>query len=327
MSEEFVITSDVMRNPKFLACSVLARTLYLAMILKTDHEGRALADPLTWMADAALFGAAACTVDQVAAALTELDVVRLAPRYEVDGRSFVFLPGRFEHNPQRTYWRRSKCPLPPVDKLSTYPEYLAGLLRLTTKSEMRNSLRSGENWRYPHLAQQIPESGGQQQGNSPTTEGVDRATPVGVGVEVDLRQEGDSSTAVHESTRAESVAQHPESPPVAAQADPEEEPRAFATRRQWDFAGRLLAQHGLTVEAWMSKYCPGRVRLLDSHVDLIRTTYGGRVPPYQAPGNRAYEAPQPPDPDMTVEERAAASEALVRAKAAARELGYLGVPN
>lgn len=203
MSDEFVITSAITDNPRFLACSGLARLLYYSMILKADHEGRALADPLTWASKAALFGAAEVPMQEVADAMAELDSVRLAPRYVVDGKQYLFLPGRFEHNRKRTHWRKSVVPLPPEDMLAEFPEYTAGLRRLTTKAELRNSLRNNENWRYPQLAQQIQESGGQQQGNSRATVGRFRTgVEVEVEVDVDNEKEVGGSTALEESTSA-----------------------------------------------------------------------------------------------------------------------------
>ena len=151
MSEEFVITSDIIDNPKFLSLSVLARNIYLAMILTTDHEGRALADPMTWTSKAALFGPAVCSVDEVEVALMELDRSRLAPQYEARGKRYIFLPGRFEHNKGRSYWRSSKYPAPPAPLLEEFPEYAIGLRRLTTKGLMRDELPDKQNWRYPDL--------------------------------------------------------------------------------------------------------------------------------------------------------------------------------
>jgi hypothetical protein len=314
MTDGFVIDRNLHRNPKFLACGGLARQIYCAMILECDDEGRELADPLTWMRHAALFGPAAATVDQVRAALDEMDQVRLAPRYEVVGKAYVFLPGRFEHNGARKYWKRSHHPLPPDSMLAEFPEYARGLALLTTKSELRHSMRGGEARRYPQVAHLIPEFGGQPMGNQWASDGQDmgmtRESPVEV--EVDVEEEGDSSSSVHEPTRAAAGGAAPESPPVVADALPEETQRPkLATRAQQQFAARLLASHRLTVAGWLE--AAGHDELLDSHVDEIRSRYGGRQPP-PATGPRAHLLPQAPDPDLSDEDRAASAAALARVK-------------
>jgi hypothetical protein len=311
MTDGFVIDSALMRNPKFLACSGLARQIYAAMILECDHEGRELADPLTWMRHAALFGPAAATVDQVAAALAELDVVRLAPRYVVAGKAYLFLPGRFEHNPGKKYWRRSQHPLPPADLLAEFPEYARGLARLTTKSEIRNTLRGGESWRYPLLAHQIPESDGQHPGNHPTIVGIGRESSVGLGLGLGLGEEGDSSSSVDEPTRAAAGGAVPESPPVVADAPPETRRTQIASRKQQQFAARLLQPHGLSLSGWLQG--KGHDELLDTHVDEIRELYGGRQVARPS-GPRGHELPEQPDPDLSPADRAASAAALAAAK-------------
>lgn len=311
MTDGFVISGALYSNPKFLACSGLARQIYQAMILRTDDEGRELADPLTWKAHAALYDAAAATPDQIVAALAELDVVRLAPRYVAGGKAYVFLPGRFEHNGSKKYWRRSKHPLPPAEMLAEFPEYAGALARLTTKSELRNTLRVGESWRYPPLAHQIPEFDGQPMGNHPTNEGKTRESPVDLDLDLDLEEEGDSSSSVDESTRAAAGSAAPESPPVVASEQPEPERPRFATPRQTQFAARLLARSGQTVEGWLSR--AGADVLTDAHLDAIRGKYGGRQPEFIT-GPRAHERPESPDPDLSPEDRALSAAALAAAR-------------
>lgn len=132
----------------------------------------------------------------------------------------------------------------------------------------------------------------------------------------DSETEGDSSSSVDESTRAAAGGAAPESPPVVADAPPEEPRRPkLATRAQQQFAARLLAPHRLTVAGWLE--AAGHDELLDSHVDEIRARYGGRQPP-PAPGPRAHELPQAADPDLSDEDRAASAAALAAAKANGR---------
>jgi len=197
MTDGFVITGEILANPKYLACSVLARQIYFAMIMECDHEGREIADPLTWTRHASLFGAAAATTAEVIAALAELDQVRLAVRYVVTGKPYLFLPGRFEHNTGRKYWKRSNCPLPPADLLAEFPEYAVGLAMLTTKSEMRRTLRDGEARRYPQVAHQIPESSGHQVG-------LNRESTVGVGVGLGVVPPTENQSSIDPPTEAES---------------------------------------------------------------------------------------------------------------------------
>lgn len=83
-----------------------------------------------------------------------------------------------------------------------------------------------------------------------------------------------------------------------------------ATLKQTEFAARLLDGHGLTVSKWLANHGAGAV-LLDGHVDRIKADYS--EPP--AP-RRAYEIPQPPDPELTAAERNAGLAALARLRAA-----------
>lgn len=114
MVDSFPIAAEITNNARLLSCSLLARHLFMVMVLKADDEGRARADPMTWMANAALFGPAAVDSNDIEAAMAELSDRGLAPQYEVEGKRYFFLPGRFEHNRKRSYWAGSKAPLPPV---------------------------------------------------------------------------------------------------------------------------------------------------------------------------------------------------------------------
>lgn len=277
MADCFLIDEGITSNPRLIRCSVLARAIYWTMIFRCDHEGRALTDPVIWIREAALFGAAAATEDQVSAALDELSAVGLAPRYEVAGKAYVFLPGRFEHRGSRKYWKRSDCPLPPAELLERYPEYMDGLRLLTTRSEMRHTLRAGESRRYPHLAQQIPESVGHDAGNEGNMAVLGRDQCVDGRWLIEERG-GDPSETQEEATGPPTAAP-PEPPSVVAKATPEPGDRA-ASGRQRQFAARLLRDHSLTVDDWLRRN--GASVLLDSHVTEIRALYGGRQPPNEA---------------------------------------------
>lgn len=271
MADSFLIDEAITANPRLIRCSVLARNIYWTMIFSCDHEGRALADPVIWIREASLFGAAAATEDEVSAALGELSAAGLAPRYEVAGKAYVFLPGRFEHKGGRKYWKRSDCPLPPPELLQAYPEYLAGLRLLTTRSELRQTLRAGEGRRYPHLAQQIPESGGHETGNGGTPVVSERDQRVDSRLLM-VEEGGDLPEALEEATGPPPAAP-PEPPSAVAKPDPEPGDRP-ASGRQRQFAARLLRDHSLTVDDWLRQ--SGAAVLLDSHVSEIRARYGGR---------------------------------------------------
>jgi hypothetical protein len=333
VNDGFMIDRALYRNPKFLACSGLARQIYAAMILECDDEGRELADPITWMRHAALYGPAAATLDQIAGALAELDSVRLAPRYNASGKAYVFLPGRFEHNPTRKYWRRSQHPLPPPELLVEFPEYVGALAMLTTKSERRHAMRAGEARRYPHLAHLIPEFDGQpmgndgqvvgnrgpQVGNCGPLAGITRESPVEV--EVVGKKEGDLPRTEEKAPGRAAPGAAPESPPDVADAPQEARRDQLASPKQQRFAARLLSPHGLTVASWLE--AGGHDELLDSHVDEIRERYGGRPePPTRGP--RAHELPQAEDPDMSAEERAASAAVLAKVKATTTRIRSTG---
>jgi hypothetical protein len=274
------------------------------------------------MRHAALFGPAAATVDQVSAALEELNQVRLAPRYEVNGKAYVFLPGRFEHNQVRKYWRRSQHPLPPTEMLAEYPEYARPLALLTTKSEIRHTMRTGEARRYPHLAHHMPEFDGQPMGNAVPTVGLKGESSVDLGSRIiGLGEEGDSSSSVHEPTRAAAGGAAPESPPVVACAPPEPRRDKIASQTQQRFAARLLGQYGRSLADWLA--AKGCHELMDSHVDEIRAHYGGRqMAPVSGP--RAHEAAQAPDPDLSAEERTASAAALAKLRRSTGNTGVVG---
>lgn len=283
MSDGFFITADMPDNPKLLRCSVLARHIYLAMIFRCDHEGRDLADPMSWMSRAGLVGPAATTEEAVAAAIGELDAVRLAPRYEASGKAYVFLPGRFEHNTTQKYWRRSAHPLPPPELLEEFPEYARGLALLTTKSELRLSLRTGEARRYPHLSHHIPESGGQLVGNGGQVVGMDRDSSVPSRL-LTVGRGGDLPEAPGERTRPAVPGVGHEPPPGVAGA-PEARRDPLASPKQQQFAARILAKHDLTVAGWLER--AGRSELLDSDIDAIRLEFAQVAP---AAGDRAATA-------------------------------------
>jgi hypothetical protein len=273
----FLINEAITSNPRLIRCSVLARNIYWTMIFACDHEGRALADPVIWIREASLFGAAAATEADVSSALAELSTAGLAPRYEVAGKAYVFLPGRFEHKGSRKYWKRSDCPLPPPELLEQYPEYLAGLRLLTTRSELRQTLRTGESRRYPQFARQIPESGGHEVGTvgHPVVLGRDQCVDGSWLIE---ERGGDPSETEEEATGPPTAAP-PEPPSAVAVAKPGPGDCA-ASGRQRLFAARLLRDHSLTVNDWLRQN--GASVLLDSHVTEIRARYGGRQPPNEA---------------------------------------------
>ena len=196
MSNEYLITSEILTNGRIVTVSLLARYLYMAMILLADHEGRATAVPNTWKAQASLWGAAETSIDEIARAILELETAGLIVLYD-DG-SRLFLPGRFEHNRSRKWWKRSKHPLPPIELLRKHIEYLNGLGWLTTKGRLYE--KTIEDRRYPELSEEctpalgytvskedhngnrgeLGGSQGERNGNSGEV-GID----VGVGVDVD----------------------------------------------------------------------------------------------------------------------------------------------
>lgn len=193
MSEEFLLTSEIMANSRFVSVSLLARYLYVAMILHADQEGRAKAEPLTWKKHGALWGAAEADSATIAHAISELSRAGLIVLYDDNRR--LFLPGRFEHNPRREYWRSSKEPLPPLALLERYPEYLKGLRGLTTRGHLRTE--TTEPRRYPELspAGDLPPTGGGDAGARGCKEGEEGCNPgnqganaVGAGADVEVER-------------------------------------------------------------------------------------------------------------------------------------------
>jgi len=147
MGDKFLIKSEIMANERFVSASLLARYLYLAMILLADQEGRGPTASLTWKSLASLWGAAESPSEDIFQAIKELHRVGLIVLY--DNNSRFFLPGRFEHNRNRKWWKSSKHPLPPIEVLELHPEYLDRLRCLTTKGHMYET--TDEARRYPEL--------------------------------------------------------------------------------------------------------------------------------------------------------------------------------
>lgn len=284
MAEGFFIGDAIMSNPKLLRCSVVARAIYWAMIFECDHEGRERADPIIWIQRASLFGKAAATEEEVDAALAELDRERLAPRYTVAGKAYVFLPGRFEHKGPRKYWRRSEFPLPPPELLQEFPEYTSGLALLTTRSELRHTLRAGESRRYPHLAHQIPESRGQVAGTNGTPVGEMRESSVDHRSLITDEEGGDLPEALEEATGPPPPEASTGPPRSFADATKPKPPERVATPRQRQFAARLLSEHQTSLDDWLRQ--SGAKVLTDWHVSEIRAQYGGR----RVPDGKAGEA-------------------------------------
>ena len=188
MSDEFLIKSEIMTNERIVSVSLLARYLYFAMILLADQEGRAPASSLTWKSLASLWGAAEISDVEIAQAIKELHQAGLIVLYDDDRR--LFLPGRFEHNRNRKWWKSSKHPLPPLEVLARYPEYLNRLRCLTTRGHMYET--TDEARRYPELrAEEGPTQGGKGKGeelggNKEESTRNQEASGIGVGVGVDI---------------------------------------------------------------------------------------------------------------------------------------------
>ena len=150
MADSFTISGAIHSSPKFLRCGVLARYLFQSMIVNADPEGRSLSDPLHWQQLAALWGPSETPLEGIASAIDELQRERLVVVYG-EGGKFLFMPGRFKHNPGRTYWKKSKFPLPAVWLLCEHPDYLGGLARLCTDGRLRDTDDGSRERRYPQL--------------------------------------------------------------------------------------------------------------------------------------------------------------------------------
>jgi hypothetical protein len=189
----FPVSAAMESNPKYLRCSLLARHLFKAMITHTDAEGRALADPLTWQQEAALWGPAHQDPAAIESALGELYREGLAVTY--DAGRMLLLPGRFEHNPGREYWAKSSHRLPPMELLLEVPEYLDGLRRIDSRGKLLRT-KYPDAPRYPALGPAGPDGGTGLRvldGDKPATRatwetlgqpGTNRETPDGGGVGV-----------------------------------------------------------------------------------------------------------------------------------------------
>lgn len=192
--ESFPVAPGLESHPKYLRCGLLARHLFRVMIGAADAEGRAQADPLTWQQNAALWGPAHQDPAAIEAALAELYREGLAVTY-ADGR-LLFLPGRFEHNPGREYWSKSRHPLPDMDQLLDHPAYLDGLRRIDNRGKLLRT-KYPDAPRYPYLGGPGPDGGqplrvldGDQAPDAgtaretPGDSGTVRERPDGVGVGV-----------------------------------------------------------------------------------------------------------------------------------------------
>lgn len=154
MAQEFLVSTAIEDNERYLAVGLVARLLFQSMIRHADDEGRAKAAAATWQRKAALYGAADVPLDEIGQAIRDLASTDLPGRPLVvlydDGRH-LFLPGRFEHNQGRRTFARSRHPLPPPDDIERFPEYAGPLARLTTKGRVADSTGPGEAWRYEEL--------------------------------------------------------------------------------------------------------------------------------------------------------------------------------
>lgn len=246
MTEGWLVDNALEEHEGYLACGLVARHLYRVMINCCDSEGRARAAARTWKRNASLSDNAEVPLEEIEAAIEQLAHVGLIVLY---GKGYMFLPGRFEHNVGRDYWKKSGHPLPSREILEAHPEYLEGIKRLSTKGRLAKGAPADP--RYPELLGRVRDEPGQTVTNreGPVTnrdepgKGGKGPSEVGVGVGVGIRkkeEEGGIDTTVDNSTSSETKI-----PPPVDNSKPEEE----------------------SLEA-----NPGQVRMLEEMAEERRTT-------------------------------------------------------